>query len=456
MRLCKDAFSGLPRSVQVPAYDRAIQKPGIVHFGIGAFHRAHQAVYTDDAMNAGDRDWGIVGVSLRSPKVAEQLNPQDGLYTVTARSGAHSQTRLIGAVQKVIVAQQDPEAVVATVSAPATQIISLTITEKGYCRAPDGSLDLNIMDEVPVYTYLTAAFRRRKQAGLPGLTLVSCDNLSGNGAQLHQLMRSYLAHNAPDLMGWFEDRCRCPSTMVDRIVPATTAADVDAAEALLGMRDEAHVTTEAFSQWIIEDDFAEARPRWEAGGAQFVADVVPFEAAKLRMLNGAHSALAYLGLQAKHRYVHEAISDPAIRPVIERLMRKEAAPSIRIAPGQKLEAYADVLLARFGNSTLCHRLAQIAMDGSQKIPQRWLETLTYHQQRSQRCPALLSALSAWLCHLRGDTGPVEDPRAAELSNVVRSALPEIAVQRLFGPQGLMALGWTGSPDDLATISTGLR
>lgn len=446
MRLSATNVSALPESVARPGYDRAAQKAGIVHFGIGAFHRAHMAVYTDDAMNAGERDWGIIGVSLRSAKVAAQLNPQEGLYTVASRCGDSSQMRLIGAVQKVIVASQDAEAANAAIAAPATHIISFTITEKGYCRGHDGSLDPELADGRSAYAYLAEAFSRRRDARLPGLTLLSCDNLSNNGSQLAALMAEYLTHNAPDLLPWFEAECTCPSTMVDRIVPAATDADLALAETALGLRDEAHVITEPFSQWVIEDRFAGPRPVWERYGAELVADIAPYETAKLRMLNGAHSALAYIGLKHGHEYVHEAVADPAIRPLIERLMREEAAPSIAVAPGQDLTAYADALLTRFENSALNHRLIQIAMDGSQKIPQRWLETLAWHQQRGQQCPAILTGIAAWLLHIRGDVRPVDDPMGAQLAGLWRSAGKEGIVAAIFGTGGPMASDW--SPGDV--------
>jgi fructuronate reductase len=334
MRLSSTSIGALPSGIAQPAYHPATQKSGIVHFGIGAFHRAHMAVYTDDAMNAGEGDWGITGVSLRSASVAEQMNPQDGLYTVTERSADGSKLRPIGAVQRVIVAQADPEAVVEAIAAPNTHIISFTITEKGYCRAADGSLDLDLSDEVSIYTYLTAGFRRRMEAGRSGLTLLSCDNLASNGAQLERLMTEYLTHNAPDLLDWFTANCTCPSTMVDRIVPATTDADRAEIEGALGMRDEAAVVTEPFSQWVIEDKFAGPRPAWEKHGAQITSNVHAYENAKLRMLNGAHSVLAYLGLQQGHEFVHQAIGDAELAALIDRLMRHEAAMSLTPAPGK--------------------------------------------------------------------------------------------------------------------------
>jgi len=430
--------TALPASVGRPAYDRAAQAAGIVHIGIGAFHRAHQAVYTDDAMGAGDRDWGIVGVSLRSGDVAAQLNAQDGLYTVSTRSAAGSELRLIGAVQKVLVAADNPQSVIDAIAAPTTHIVSFTVTEKGYLRRADGSLDLAAaVGASSLYRFVAAGLAARKAAGLRGVTLLSCDNLAGNGAVLRRLMREYLAACHPDLSGWFDGECTCPATMIDRIVPATTDADRAAIEAELGVRDEGAVVTEGFSQWVIEDDFAGPRPRWEAFGAELVADVAPYETAKLRMLNGAHSALAYIGLGRGHEYVHQAIADPDIRPVIERLMRDEAAPTIDAAPGQDLDAYAGALLDRFANPALHHRLIQIAMDGSQKIPQRWLETLAWHQARGARCPSLEAAIEAWIAFLLSDH-PIDDPLADPLRGA--AAGPD-ALDQLFGEGGLIASGW---------------
>lgn len=428
----------LPQSVRTPGYDRSAQAPGIVHIGIGAFHRAHQAVYTDDAMGAGDRDWGIVGVSLRSGDIAAQLNPQDGLYTVSARSAAGTALRLIGAVQHVLVAPDDPQAVVDAIAAPTTHIVSFTVTEKGYLRRADGSLDLAAAaGDLSLYRLVTAGLAARKAAGLPGVTLLSCDNLASNGAVLRRLMREYLAAYHPDMSAWFDGECTCPATMVDRIVPATTDADRAAVETALGARDEGAVVTEGFSQWVIEDNFVGPRPHWESVGAELVADVAPYETAKLRMLNGAHSALAYIGLGRGHGYVHQAIADPDIRPIIDRLMWKEAAPTIAAAPGQDLAAYASALLDRFANPSLHHRLIQIAMDGSQKIPQRWLETLAWHQARGSSCPSLEAAMAAWIAFLRSDH-PVDDPLADELREA--AAGPD-AIERIFGDGGLIASEW---------------
>ncbi|MCB2078707.1 MAG: mannitol dehydrogenase family protein [Novosphingobium sp.] len=427
------------------AYDRDEQAVGIVHFGIGAFHRAHQAWYTDRAMDGGDRDWGIAGVSLRSAAVAEQMNPQDGLYTVTERSAQGSRTRLIGSVREVLVASRQAASLAIALIAPQTRIVTFTVTEKGYGRTASGSLDLALADQGSFYPILADAMRKRRDAGIEGLTLLSCDNLSGNGEQLQRLMHEYLAARAPDLLGWFDSECRCPSSMVDRIVPATTEDDRGTVATAVGLEDEAAVLTEPFSQWVIEDSFAGPRPTWEKVGAQIATDVAPYETAKLRMLNGAHSALAYVGIERGHTFVHEAMADADIRSLIDTLMRKEAATSFVPAPGQDLDRYASDLISRFDNPALQHRLLQIAMDGSQKIPQRWLATLAAHRARGETCPAILSALGAWMRHVRGNGHVVDDPMAGPLKSAWESAGHEGIVDALFGPSGLIASDWR--PDD---------
>ncbi len=437
MRLSAETLSHLA-GVELPGYDRAAQAVGIVHFGIGAFHRAHQAWYTDRAMAMGDRDWAVLGVSLRSDAVAQQLNPQHGLYTVTERSAAGAATRLVGSVQAVLVAAHQTAELVTALAAPATRIVSFTVTEKGYCRSADGSLDRALAGEGSFYPLLARALRLRSDAGLPGLTLLSCDNLADNGRQLERLLGEYLDAHDPALRPWFDAHCACPSTMVDRIVPATTAADCTELAARTGLDDSGAVMTEPFSQWVIEDRFAGPRPRWEAVGAQLVADVRPYETAKLRMLNGAHSLLAYCGLARGHSFVHEAIADPQLRELTQQLMLNEAAPTIAAAPGQDLPSYAADLIARFANPALNHRLLQIAMDGSQKLPQRWLETLAEGQQQSRDCPAIRAGIEAWISHLRGANGPVDDPRAAELAQAAGQDDPLAA---LFGPGGPMASEW---------------
>ena len=451
MRLSEAAIDRLPPAVTRFSYDRAAQRTGIVHFGIGAFHRAHQAWYTDLAMDAGEQGWMIAGVSLRSDTVARQLNPQDGLYTLTERSGAGARTRLIGSVREVLLGGPGRAHIEARIAALECRIVSFTVTEKGYCRAANGDLDFELA-EASFYPLLAEGLKLRRDAGLPGVTLLSCDNLSDNGRQLERLMRDWLAFREPDMVEWFESECACPNSMVDRIVPATTEADLASVGRALGVGDEGAVFAEPFSQWVIEDRFAAPRPAWETHGAQLVGDVAPYETAKLRMLNGAHSALAYLGLERGHEFVHQAVADPALRPLVERLMLREAATSFTAAAEQDLRGYAEALLARFANPALNHRLIQIAMDGSQKVPQRWLETLAFHQRRGERCPALLEALAAWLRHVRGDARPVDDPMAGRLAELWASTGGGGIGAALFGPAGLFAQTWQADEPALAELS----
>ena len=452
MRLSNGTLDALAGAVTRFGYDRAAQASGIVHLGIGAFHRAHQAWYTDLAMAAGDRDWAITGVSLRSPAVAKQMNPQDGLYTVTERSEAGWSSRLVGAVREVLVAQDQRAAVVDRMADPACHIVSLTVTEKGYCRAADGSLDLALADAGSLYALIAEALRRRHDAGLPGLTLLSCDNLADNGQQLAWLMAEYLDRHDPALLAWVERKCTFPCTMVDRIVPATTDADRAERAARIGLEDQAAVLTEPFSQWVIEDRFAGPRPRWEMVGAQLVSDVRSYETAKLRMLNGAHSFLAYVGLARGHTYAHQAVADSAIRPMVEALLRDEAAPTIAVGAGQDLAAYATALIERFANPALNHRLSQIAMDGSQKLPQRWLDTLAANQQQGHDCPVILRGIAAWIRHLRGENGPVDDPVAKALLAAATSSDP---ISALFGANGLLRHKWNPTRNDQTAITAEL-
>jgi fructuronate reductase len=427
---------------------RTMRGVGIVHLGLGAFTRAHQAWYTDRAMATAGGDWMIAGVSLRSPAVAAQLNPQDGLYTLAAGDGL----AVIGSIAEVVVAPEDPARVIDLIAAPATRIVTFTVTEKGYCRGADGGLDRALAAQ-GFYPLLAEALARRMAAGRAGLTLLSCDNLADNGGQLRRLLLEWLD---PALGAWVAAHCTFPCSMVDRIVPATTAADRDAIEARLGLRDEGAVITEPFSQWVIEDAFAGERPAWDRVGAQVVAEVAPYETAKLRMLNGAHSALAYCGLRLGYAHVHEAIRDAVLRGLVLRLMLQEAAPTIAATPDQDLGAYAQALVTRFENPALGHRLIQIAMDGSQKIPQRWLATLAANQRAGRRCPAILAAIGAWCAHLRGDNagvwGPVDDPRAEALRAVWRDHDVATIGLALFGPDGPMHSDWRPDADDGRAIA----
>lgn len=451
-RLSAATLAALPASADAPRPDRDGQACGIVHFGLGAFARAHLAWYTDKALQAGEQGWLITGVSLRSPAVGAQLNPQDGLYSLTERGGGEDQPCVLGAIREVLLADADRQRIVDLIADPACNIVSFTVTEKGYCRAADGSLDHDLAAR-GFYPLLGDALARRAKAGLAGLTLLSCDNLAHNGRVLEGLLREWLAARQPQALDWFTVTCTSPATMVDRIVPAMTPANLDEAQALLGgLRDEGAIFTESFSQWVIEDRFAGPRPRWEDHGAQIVADVAPYETAKLRMLNGAHSLLAYCGLEKGHTYVHQAIADPELRELVRQLMLEEAAPTIAVAAGQDLAAYAAALIARFENPALQHRLAQIAMDGSQKLPQRWLAVLAERQATGQPSPAIMRGLVAWLRHVRGDNGPVDDPLAEQLAVAWHQPNTQAVIRAILGADGLVGSPWQPSAAEVAQLA----
>ncbi|MCC2978409.1 mannitol dehydrogenase family protein [Sphingomonas sp. PL-96] len=435
-RLSNATLAALPSKVARPAYDRSAVKPGVVHLGIGAFHRAHQAAVFEAALAAGDLRWGIIGVSLRSASVRNQLVPQDGLYTLVEREGDRRRLQVMGAVQTVLVAPENPGAVVAALASPDTHLVTLTITEKGYKLDPatgqlieadaDVAADLASLDAPRTAPgFLVAALARRRAAGLAPFTAISCDNLPHNGARLAQAVQRMAAAHDPDLAAWIEAEGAFPQTMVDRIVPATTDADVADLAATLGVEDQAMVKTEPFTQWVIEDRFAGPRPDFAALGVQLTDDVAPWEEAKLRLLNGAHSGIAYLGGLAGIDFVHEVVALPEGRRFVERLW-DEAQATLSPPPGLDVAAYRAQLMIRFANPALQHRTRQIAMDGSQKLPQRLLATIAARRAIGARCPALKLAVAAWMrwqagMNDHGDVFAVDDPLAARTAAAVQNA-----------------------------------
>jgi fructuronate reductase len=453
-RLAAARLGELRSGVTWPAYDRARHRAGIVHLGIGAFHRAHQAVYTAEVLALIGGDWRIIGVSLRSASVRDQLAPQDALYSVLELGPGAARLRVVGSIERVLAASEGMEPVIAAIADPAIHIVSLTVTEKGYCHDPaSGRLNPDhpgiareLAGGVPqtAIGILAAGLRARAEAEAGPVTLLSCDNLPSNGAVLKQVLHDYLDRADAALIEWVEAHVRTPSTMVDRIVPATTTDDLARVESLLGCADLGAVKAEPFSQWIIEDDFAGPRPAWESAGAQFVADVRPFELAKLRMLNGAHSTLAYLGLLAGHETVDRSVADSAIRAIVDRLMRGEAAGTIPPVQGLDAQVYADALMMRFGNPALRHRLRQIAMDGSQKLPQRLLGTIIDCHARGIIASAAIAGIAGWILYVDRERAHIDDPMAQELSAIARAAPDDAAlvdalmdIRPIFGEAGRM-------------------
>lgn len=436
-------------------YDRSRVTPGIVHLGVGAFCRAHIAAYVD-ALLAGDPSWGIVGASLRRSDTRDALLPQDFLYTLVERGPDGTTARVIGALLDVLDATRQGEALLAAMAAPGVRIVSLTVTEKGYCHDPaTGRLNPDHPDirhdlahpDRPVSApgFIVRAIALRRARGLPPFTVLSCDNLPANGETTRRVVTDFAALVGADLADHIRDAVAFPSSMVDRIVPATTDEDRQAVVALTGRADAWPVVTEPFSQWVIEDRFASGRPPFDAAGAQFVEDVRPYELMKLRMLNGSHSTLAYLGYLAGHATVSDTVADPAFRRLAFGLMTDEVMDTLPPGLGD-LGAYRDALLARFANPTLRHRTWQIAMDGSQKLPQRLLGTIGDRLARGQPFTRAALGVAGWMRYVGGiDEGgapiDVRDPLAPRLRAISDAAggRPEaivdglLGVREIFGP-----------------------
>lgn len=429
-RLHPATLAALPAEVQRPGFDRRALQPGIVHLGIGAFARAHLLPITDAAIAAsGDLRWGVVGVSLRQPDTRDALAPQDGLYTLALRDEAGTRLQVVGSLLQLLVAPEDPGAVLQALAAPTTRIVSLTITEKGYHALPEGAAD-----------YLARALQRRRAGGLGGFTLLSCDNLPANGQVLRRVLLQRAAELEPGLDAWIDAACSFPCCMVDRIVPRSTDADRAQVAAALGLHDAWPVVGEPFMDWAIEDRFVADRPDWTAGGARFVAAAEAFEQLKLRMVNGSHSALAYLGSLLGLPTVDRAIADPALHAFADTLLRDEVQPTLPPLPGLNLDAYRARLLQRFANPALQHRLLQIAMDGSQKIPQRWLGTVRDRLAAGQGIERLALCVAAWLRFIDGadEAGqplPLDDPLASALRAARRAPDAGLGLAPVFGDLG---------------------
>jgi len=411
-----------------PRLDPRGLRIGIVHLGVGAFHRAHQAVFTEDA---GD-GWGICGVSQRSRTVIEQLAPQDGLYTVLTRSATQVDARVIGAVRELRLADAS------RIADPAVRVVTLTVTEKGYRHDPatgrlrldDKGIQADLAGGAPrtVVGQLARALAARMDADAGPLAVVCCDNLAHNGRMLAGLVGEFVAAlRDKRLAEWIAAQVSFPSTVVDRIVPATTPEDLDEARRLIGLDDFGAVVTEPFKQWVIEDEFPAGRPAWERAGARLTDDVTPYEVIKLRMLNGSHSALAYLGALAGCETIAEAMA--RFGEVPRRLMGDDVLPTVDVPGRFDIAAYQQQLLDRFANPALRHRTVQVAMDGSQKLPQRLLPTVRARRAAGAepRWAALaVAAWMRWVC-----VAPeLDDPMADRLRGAVAGASPEQVVDRL--------------------------
>jgi fructuronate reductase len=412
--------------------------PGIIHLGLGAFHRAHQAVYTELALAAAGGDWGIIGVAPRSRDILDRLAAQDGLYSVVTVTGADAHPRVVGALTALRHAASDPLAIVDLIADPRLRVITLTVTEKGYGLEPATGrivaapgLVADLTTDRPPRTLpglLVRGLRARAAADAGPIAVASCDNLPANGRLLASLV-----HQALDLAGaddkaldWIDGNARFPGTMVDRIVPASTAATLALAYDGLGVHDRVAVAAEPFRQWVIEDDFPGGRPLWEAAGAILTHDVHPWEQLKLRVLNGLHSTLAYLGALAGESTIAASLAVPRMREFLRRLVAEDIAPTLNPPDGQSVSGYGATVLERFANPALGHSTRQVAMDGSQKLPQRLFGTLADRRAAGADPRYATLSMAAWLRYLRGyaDDGsalPLDDPLAAPLRAAIAAA-----------------------------------
>lgn len=425
-RLSLGTLARLPGSVQRPAYDPTSLQAGIVHLGVGAFHRGHQAVFTDDAL-AKDNRWGTIGASLRASDTRDALQPQDWLYTVAARDAAGERLRIVGCLRDLLVAPESPKALVEAMCHPLVKIVSLTVTEKGYCHDPataqlnedhpDVRHDLaNPAAPRSAPGFLAAALHERRQRGLQPFTVLCCDNLPANGRTLRNVVSRLAELRNPGSGNFVRNEVAFPSTMLDRIVSATTDVDRAHIASVLGVEDAWPVITESFNSWVVEDNFPQGRPDW---AATLVTNVGPFEEMKLRLLNGAHSSLAYLGYLAGYETVADAMSNPALAVFVARLMHEEVTPTLKVPPSTDVAAYKASLLERFHNPALRHRTWQIAMDGSQKLPQRLLGTVRDRLAKGDDIACLSLGIAAWMRYV---TGLDENGAAIDVRDPLRDDL----------------------------------
>ena len=453
MQLCNKNLTQLPPSVQRPSYDRSQVTSAIVHLGVGAFHRAHQAVMTEAVLASGDLAWGIVGAGLMTSGTKDALTPQDGLYTLVIRSEGAEQLQVVGAITELLGGEADLVNVLAHMAAPSTRIVSLTVTEKGYyldvasgqllLNAPAVAADLaNPSQPKTILGLIVEALRQRRAAGVPPFTVLSCDNLPSNGKTAKAAVLAFAREVDAELATWIGAQVSFPCSMVDRITPATTDADRAYVNAQLGMTDAWPIVTEGFVQWVIEDNFTMGRPDWTLGGAVFSNDIEAWEAMKLRCLNGAHSTLAYLGQLTGRDTVADAMHMSLITELLDALWA-EVLEVLHAPSGVDPQDYVVQLKKRFRNPALKHRTLQIAMDGSQKLPQRLLATLRERLAAGLPSPALATAIAAWMhfavktAHTPGSV--LNDPLSSEILLQAKSSLEPkeivhglLSIQKIFG------------------------
>ncbi len=455
-RLSDATLFVLDRDVTRPAYDRKDLHPHTVHIGVGGFHRAHQAVYLDSLLSSGALSgWGEcgMGVLANDRAMRDSLRGQDYLYTLLVRSAQKQSARVIGSIVDFSFAPEDREAAIERLADAETRLVSLTITEGGYFLhegtgefAHDDPLiqhDVHEPDSpVTSLGFLTAALRRRRHRGIAPFTVMSCDNLQGNGHVMRKVLLGLAELQETGLLRWIADNVAFPNSMVDRITPATTAADREQLRASFGIDDAWPVVTEPFLQWVIEDSFCNQRPPWQEAGAEIVTDVLPYELMKIRLLNASHMAMAYLGALAGYTFAHEVMQDPYFEAFVKAFM-EEVTPVVPIIPGTNLLHYKRSLIERFSNPTINDRVARLCSEGSAKMPKWVLPSIVELAEKRSSTKLLSLVIAAWIKYLqspldeRGSAIEVVDARAGELKRVTESIgddpRPFLAVKFLFGP-----------------------
>ena len=455
MRLSEKTLAQLPSTIGRPAYDRKQVAASIVHLGLGAFHRAHQALMTEAVLNSGDLAWGIVGAGMQSSGMRDALAPQDCLYAVAEFGAGFERISVVGAIVDAVGGAEDAEKVrlLAKMSDASTRIVSITVTEKGYyldlatgklqIQSPAIAADLaNPALPKTILGLIVYALRNRKAAGVPPFTVLSCDNLPNNGKLARAAVVAFAKEVDAELAAWIEANVCFPCTMVDRITPATTDADRAHINERLGVEDAWPVVTEQFVQWVIEDKFSMGRPDWTLGGAVFSDEIERWESMKLRCLNGSHSTLAYLGQLTGRETVAEAMQLPLITDILDALWL-ENREVLQAPKGVDPAGYIEQLKQRFRNPALKHRTAQIASDGSQKLPQRLLAPLRERMAKGLSSPAIATAIAAWMhfavktAHTSG--GVLSDPMSAEILAQAGKSTDAVAIvdnllglQKIFG------------------------
>jgi len=440
-RLSSANLSALPASLQSPKA-RPVGSVGIVHFGPGAFHRAHQAAYVDDLLMHDPR-WGIAAVSMRTRGTIDALAEQDGLYTLAIRD-ADASMRVIGAHRRFL-GPEDAAETHALLADPAVALVTTTVTEKGYCLAGDGTLDMGHPDIVhdlagttvprSVVGWIVAGLAARRAAGTAPFVPMPCDNLASNGAKLHAALVAFVGQTDSSLADWIAGEVRVPSTMVDSITPASDAALYAEVAAMLGVEDRAAVQRESFSQWVIEDIGRPLGPDLASVGATVTNDVGGYEKAKLRILNGAHSTLAYVGLLRGSSSVAEAMCDPELASFVDTMIVRDIVPMLPPVHGLDIQQYRAAVLQRFRNPVIVHRLDQIAQDGSQKLPYRLGDTLIANRRVGRIPKHVVAAFGAWTAFLirRSRSGqPIVDPAGDRLAALSAEGSPADVVVRLTG------------------------